>query len=213
MPTEVENGRLRASPWLHVNRRFPPMPIVIDLNRAPRRVLVDELGLRTEAVDRLMKARRRRPIRDLEELAEIANLDRRTISRLGNRVVTALQSEVRLLDANVEGQFIYSDQPWIVNVSFRAPVGGAVTVVSIAVMWRGVPFVVQRTVNAEESEAGELRLELDQEHGLPPGPAELAVTLYDSLGGADTRYLDSAELAAVADRGRPSGHHHGGPVS
>jgi hypothetical protein len=191
MPTEVDNGRLAAPPWLHLNQRVPPTPVVVDLNRAPRRVLIEELGLGTEAVDRLMKARRRRPLRDLAELAEIADLDRRAVARLRNRVVTAVHPEVRLLDAGVEGGPIYSDRPWTISASFRAPVSGSVTVASVAVMWRGVPFVVQRRVDAEESQAGELRLELDEAHGLPPGPAELAFTLYDSLGGADTRYLET----------------------
>jgi hypothetical protein len=66
-----------------------------------------------------------------------------------------------------------------------------VSVASLDVRWKGRPFVVQREVTTEENEKGELRFTLDESHAVPPGPVELRLTLYDSLGGANTRGLEA----------------------
>jgi hypothetical protein len=186
MPTGVRSGKLATLPWLHLGARLPVPVRPIDVNRASRRVLRAELGLSAARVNRILRARARRPLRDARDLAAAARLSAREAAALADRVVGLIRPEVVLLDAAIERGRLFSDRPWAVQVRFLPPTDGAVAVASLEVRWRGRPFLLQRRVSAAESARGVLRLAAGRAHALPPGPVELLVTLYDTRGGAAT---------------------------
>lgn len=191
MPTGVRSGRLQALPWLHLGPRLPKPLRPIDINRASPSVLREALGLPPARVDRIMRARKKRPLRDADDLATAAGLTRSEMARISGRVFGRVRSEVVLLDAAIEGVRIFSHRPWAIRVRFLPPTNGSVAIVSVEVRWNGKPFVLQRRVSRAENGRGELRVAVGRQHWLPPGPIELLVTLYDSLGGASTQCLET----------------------
>ncbi len=191
MPVLVRSGRLGSPPWIHLRPRRAARPRLVNINQASRKELLEHLKLSAKAVDQIMKARRQRPIRDLQDLTAVAQLTSRQAIAIKERVVGRIRSQVVQLGAEIEGGYIYSGRPWALRLRFLPPTGDSVAVASVAVRWRGEPFVVQREVNAGESQRGELEVRMGAEHALPPGPIELMITLYDSQGGAATELLDT----------------------
>jgi hypothetical protein len=187
MPTRIRSGRLATPPWLHLGPRLPAAFRPIDLNRASRAALRDALHLSAARVAKIVRARRTRPLRDVNDLATALRLTAGETTSLAARVYGTVRPEVILLDIAIERERIFSDRPWAVRVRFLPPTGGSVAIAALEVRWRGRPFVLQRRVTAAESRRGELRIVAGAEHVLPPGPVELLVSLYDSLGGASTQ--------------------------
>jgi len=187
MPAKVSSGKLANPPWINVKAKFRERPTLIDVNQASVKELKEELGLSGGAANQIVKTRKQRPIRDLDDLVALTNLKSRDAAKLAGRVVGQIRSQVILFSAAVEK--IFSDRPWAISVRFLAPTGGEAVVASVEVRWKGEPFVVQHEIDKTESERGALKIQLGEEHALPPGPIELRVTLYDSLGGASTQIL------------------------
>lgn len=189
MATKVHTGKRKAPPGLDLRPRPALRPEILDMNQASPDVLLEQLNLPSEAVERIVNLRRERPIRDAADLAEITGLKGKAMSRLAERAVGLLRPQVVLQRAAISGEHLYSDQPWAIQADFLPPNGGQVAVVSLEVRWRGKPFTVQRAVTVEENSAGSVRFDLGKEHALPPGPSEISFTLYDSLGGASSRRI------------------------
>ncbi len=188
---KIETGTEQDPPWLHMRPRPGPRPAITDLNTAPQAELLEKARLPARAVERLLKARKRRPVRDLEDLAIIAELKRPEVAKLSGRVIGAIRPEVVFLSAEIAGEHIFSEQPWSLNLRFLEPQRGRVVVASVEVRWRGAPFVVQQEISPEQSRRGWFEFRMHYEYALPPGPIEMIITLYDDQGGADTRRLEA----------------------
>lgn len=190
MPSRVVAGRLTAPPWMHLRERAPEPLRVVDVNVASSAELVRDLSLSPTAARALVRARRTRSLLDLDDVATTARLTARQRERLRGRVVGAIRSEVAILEAWFVDR-VFSDRAWALRMAFAPPTQGSAAVVSVLVRWRGDPFTVQREVTAEESERGDLTFEVGEEHALPPGPIEVHTAIYDSLGGASSRALET----------------------
>jgi hypothetical protein len=149
------------------------------------------LGLSPAAAKRAVARRRRRPFRDLDDLAERASLSAKERARFRGRVVGSIRDEVALLEAGLTNERIFSERPWSLFARFLPPTGGSVEVATARVRWAGQPFVLERAVTAAENDEGRIELSFGREHDLQPGPAEVALTLYDDRGGADAWPLEA----------------------
>jgi len=156
----------------------------VDLNSASSAKLAESLALTREQSARIVSARRKGAIRDVDHLGEVLDLTPPQIRRAREVSVGLIRPQVVILDARPSDREVFSDGPWSIDVSFLDPNDGRVVLVSCTVTWRGSPMVVQQEVPGDAE--GKLQVAFDEEQGLPPGPAEVSVTLYDSLGGADS---------------------------
>lgn len=189
MPAKISSGKLTNPPWINLKATPRERLKPIDINQASKKELIDDLKLSEEAVNQLIKIRKQRPIRDLDDLAAAAALNSREAAKLAGRVVGQIRPQVVLLSTAIEGANIFSYRPWAVSARFLPPTGGNVVVASLEVRWKGEPFVVQREITKMENDNGSLEMRLTEEYALPPGPIELRLTIYDSLGGASTKIL------------------------
>lgn len=189
MPTKLSRGKLASPPWINTRARLPERPTSIDVNLASVKELKEGLGLSSGAANALINTRKQRPIRDLDDLVTITGLKTREAAKLTGRVVGQIRPQVVLLGATIKDERIFSHRPWAISVRFLPPTGGSASVASVHVHWKGEPFVVQREIDAAASERGSFELQLGEEHSLPPGPIELRVVIYDSLGGASSQIL------------------------
>lgn len=170
-------------PWLSERGR-PSAPVrKLDVNRASAEELIEQ-GFAAGAVKKLLGARRRALLLGHDEIIAAGGFKGRA-RELAATLVGASRPEVVLLDATAPKGRLFSNTPWSLDIRFAAPTGDKVTLISVDVRWQGRPFTVQQIVTDEESAAGRVTFQADAEHGLPPGPAELCVTLYDDGGGAD----------------------------
>lgn len=183
----ARSGRRRESSWLHLRGRPQPAAAKVDLNTATVGQLVESLSLTRAQSDRIVSVRRKEAIRDVGHLAEIVKLNTEQVRRVREQAIGLIRPEVVILDARPTEDEVFSDRRWSIDVSFLDPNGGHVVLVSCTVSWIGSPIVVQQEVPAEAG--GEVQVVFDEEQSLPPGPAEITVTAYDSLGGADSRRL------------------------
>ena len=188
---KISAGRMRQLPWLHLRERTALYPSIVDINAIPAAQLRSELRLSDGGVKRILKTRRQRPLLDLGDTVTAARLGQRDARLLSARIVGAIRDSVVLTHAAIQGEHLFSGKAWALNVQFLGPTRGAVVLASVAVRWRGRPFIIERKVSATESRKGLLRLSVSADHALPPGPVEITATLYDDQGGADARTLEA----------------------
>jgi hypothetical protein len=183
--TRIRAAKAAEPPWLHVGERLPRPQPRLDLNQASSSDLA-ALGLSPAVAKRAVAQRRRRPLRDLDDLVTSAKLGAKERRNLEGRVLGSVRPEVTVLDAAVQNERIFSEQPWGIVARFLPPTRGVVEVALVGVRWVGRPFVVERAVTPQENDEGSLEFLFAEEHALPAGPVELRLTLYDDGGGADT---------------------------
>src|ERR1044072_7557849 len=111
MPTKLSRGKLANPPWINLRAKLQERPTSIDVNLASVEALKEGLGLSAGAANALIKTRKQRPIRDLNDFVAITGLKTREAAKLTGRVVGQIRPQVVLLSATIKDERIFSHRP------------------------------------------------------------------------------------------------------
>lgn len=185
MTTSSDAGLLQEVPPRRLRAPKVATAARVNLNNASFRELVNVAGFTREEAKYLVAARRRNPIRTIQDMSRIALLSKARLRELADHVVPLLHEEVAILNVQVADERVMSEQPWSLEVSFKAPHGCPAALAALKIKWRGTPFSVERLVSPEENEEGRFLFEIGKDQSLPPGPIGITLRLYDTDGGCD----------------------------
>lgn len=172
LPTQPANG---FGPYDSVSFAF------IDINRISKEELIEHLAITPKLAERIITLRSAAPITSLEQLQATKALPPRTLQRIKGRILFG-EHQFHILDVSVQSENVFSDKPFTLRVRFANLASSPAVIVSVVILWAGVPFIVEQEISAEEAQRGQVEIKFDEERTLPVGAVEFRVALYRQDG-------------------------------
>ena len=155
---------------------------VVDLGRAGSAEIAKVAGVSAAVARKVVATRRSRPLRSLDDLAEL-QLGSRDLERLRRVGLFEDDSRAVITDVQPSDGPVMSDQAFALRVSFMGGGAARPRLVSVLVSWAGEPFVVERLVSPADARTGYVDVRFGRPQSLPVGPARFDVSLFGDGGG------------------------------
>jgi len=187
---KINVGRLKKFPPIRFQERQKIAPLV-DLNLVSPIILASQFKLSDKAVKRFVKARGKQKFRNLNHAAEMSLMTSSQKARMFGTVYGSERSGVIFDKIQIENERVFSNKPWTLLIEFLPPTEGHVVMASAEVKWHGEPFKYEWRISDSENKRKTAKLQFPDSHSLPPGPIEVKVVLYDNLGGAASKTIET----------------------
>lgn len=177
-------------PWIHLRERRTLTKPMIDINNASPEAIAKTANINLKLAKKIKTLNKESSFINIDQMLQRLNGNASLRNKLEKNIAFGFSDQVNILNARIVGERLFSGKPYSFQIDFMPPFNGTVTLAALEVKWKGRPFELQQLVTVAESKKGSLQFRADKEHALPPGPVELTLTLYDSLGGAANYLMD-----------------------
>lgn len=186
---KIKIGRLKKIPPIRFQERQKIAPLV-DLNQVSPKTLASQFKFSEKAVQRFVTARGKQKFRNLNHAAEMFLMTSNQKARMLGKVYGTERPEVIFVKIKIENERVFSNKSWTLLVEFLPPTEGYIVMATAEVIWRGEPFKYEWRIS-ESDKRNTAKLQFPRSHSLPPGPIEVKVALYDNLGGAASKIIET----------------------
>ncbi|MFW9873130.1 MAG: hypothetical protein ACFFG0_08525 [Candidatus Thorarchaeota archaeon] len=145
--------------------------------------LKEKYKIEETIASQIISLRTKSPIKKYGELRKIPEISKRNLEFLRRCGIGSEDSKFAITDVQPAEDYIFSNKPFSLKISYLNPSKRSLALISIKVLWKGSPFIIERKITKKNLMEKYIIVNSNKEQTLPSGPATFLVNIFDKSGG------------------------------